>query len=236
MPADRSAHTQTFRDFIHANASPDARPPKGYTGTTHVEHGLRIPALRDFVKSWSASHKQITFDEWLLLLDDLYHGASLEEKAVAAMLVDRFKTFRARLPLSKLNDWLGQLEGWAEVDATCQGIFTAPEILARWDEWKPFLRALSHDANINKRRASLVMLTKVVDKSADSRPYALAIEHIERLKHEKDNRITKAISWVLRDMLNHHRDASAAYVDANAASLPSIAVREYRKKSATGKK
>lgn len=59
---------------------------------------------------------------------------------------------------------------------------------------------------------------------------------VERLKGERPILITKAVSWLLRSMALRHGTAVAAYLDANAASLPAIAVRETRTKLATGTK
>ena len=148
----------------------------------------------------------------------------------------RFPKFRSQLPLSRLDSWLGELEGWAEVDSTCQTVFSAADLLADWHGWEALLEALSLDDNVNKRRASLVLLTAPITKSADERILELSFRLIDRLKSEKDKRITKAVSWLLRKGIKQHRAAIADYLDANAESLPAIALRETRKKLATGKK
>jgi 3-methyladenine DNA glycosylase AlkD len=59
---------------------------------------------------------------------------------------------------------------------------------------------------------------------------------VERLKGERAILITKAVSWLLRALVDRHHEAVAVYVDANASSLPAIAVRETRTKLATGTK
>ena len=80
------------------------------------------------------------------------------------------------------------------------------------------------------------MLTAPITQSPDARILDLSFQLIDRLKGEKEGRITKAVSWLLRKGIKQHRDAIAAYVEANAGSLPAIAVRETRRKLATGKK
>lgn len=226
---------QEIRTFIQTNAT-GQKPPDGYTGSTHLHYGLRVPVMHAFVREWVAAHKTLTFDEWIALLDGLYSGESLEEKIMAGLFVGRYTKHREKLPLAKLDQWLEQLEGWAEVDATCQSNFRGKEVLARWDEWAAFLRKLADDPNVNKRRASMVLLLKTLGDSDDPRVLALAFEQIEKLKSEKDKRITKAISWLLRDGIKNHREAVGQYVEANQKSLPAIAVREFRAKFTTGKK
>lgn len=64
----------------------------------------------------------------------------------------------------------------------------------------------------------------------------MMIANIERLKHEKEILITKAISWVLRSAVTHHEQAVKRYVLANKDTLPKIAVRETLVKIKTGTK
>ena len=137
---------------------------------------------------------------------------------------------------AQLNTWLAQLEGWAEVDSTCQSVFTAKDLLADWASWQALLESLALDDNINKQRAALVLLTAPITQSSDPRILELSLRLINQLKGEKDKRITKAVSWLLRKGIKQHRLAIADYLDANADALPAIAVRETRKKLLTGKK
>jgi 3-methyladenine DNA glycosylase AlkD len=170
------------------------------------------------------------------MLNTLYQGDSLEEHVIPGLFLARYKAFRQRLPLSQVDTWLGCLEGWAEVDATCQSSFTASDVLIRWNEWETFLRQLVTDTNINKRRASIVLLIRPLRESDDKRLLDLALENVDKLKGEKHKLITKAISWVLRESTKQHHQAIASYLNANTDSLPAIAVRETRKKLDTGKK
>ena len=120
------------------------------------------------------------------------------------------------LPLAQLDAWLGCLNGWAEVDSTCQTVFNDKDLLADWEGWSALLESLACDENINKRRAALVLLTAPITQSPDARILDLSFQLIDRLKGEKEGRITKAVSWLLRKGIKQHRDAIAAYVEANA--------------------
>lgn len=220
-----------------------AEPGRGQT-THRPEHraisrrwyGLTNAQHRQIILDFIKAHKALSFSEWLALIDILYQGESYEERCAPGTLFKRFPKFRRQLPLSRLDCWLGELEGWAEVDSTCQTVFTAADLLADWQGWEALLDALSRDSNVNKRRASLVLLTAPISKSADERILQLSFRLIDRLKSEKDKRITKAVSWLLRKGIKQHRNAISGYLDANAESLPAIALRETRKKLATGKK
>jgi 3-methyladenine DNA glycosylase AlkD len=63
-----------------------------------------------------------------------------------------------------------------------------------------------------------------------------ALENVTELKSEKAVLITKAISWVLRSMVKHHKTLVTQYVKENKDTLPAIAVRETLIVLKTGKK
>ena len=80
----------------------------------------------------------------------------------------------------------------------------------------------------------MVFLTTPVSQSADKRLSDLAFENIDRLKHEKDILITKAISWILRSLVKHHKKEVSKYLEDSKESLPKIAIRETKNKITYG--
>lgn len=207
-----------------------------YLGNAHFSYHISNPLKRKIVKDFIGKHKDISPKEFIGLLNTLFAGRSHDEKSIAGLLLEYSKSRRKNVDPRLLNSWLNHLIGWAEVDSLCQSNFTADEMLPRWDAWKKILKKFSKDGNIQKRRASLVLLTKPVSDSPDLRLSKLAFENIGRLKNEKDILITKAVSWLLRSLIRHHKREVAAYIKRNADSLPKIAVRETRRKFLTGRK
>ena len=122
------------------------------------------------------------------------------------------------------------------VDTVCTGDFIKTQLPAEWPTWKKIILKLSKAPNVNKRRASLVLFCSPFGQVRDRDIGDTAFKIVERLKAEKDVRITKAVSWVLRTMIRHYRQDVAVYVKENADSLPSIAVRETMTKLSTGRK
>jgi 3-methyladenine DNA glycosylase AlkD len=80
------------------------------------------------------------------------------------------------------------------------------------------------------------LLTKPLRQSDDPRLADMALMNVEKLKSEKSILITKAVSWVLRSMIKHHRTEVERYVEMNVDTLPKIAVRETRNKLVGGVK
>lgn len=151
-------------------------------------------------------------------------------------LLKDYPKLRKKIKPNELDIWLNFLNGWEQVDSICQSVFTAEDILSNWNSWKRTLIAFSKNKNINKRRASLVLLTGPVRQLDDKRFCQLAFALIERLKSEKEILITKAISWLLREMIKNHKNKVAVYLKENKESLPKIAVRETTRKLKTGRK
>lgn len=206
------------------------------SGSERTWYKVRVPHLRELLKDWKSEYSDdLTLQDWLRVLDDLYHRPSIDERSFAGMIIAAFPDFRGQVTLSQLETWLGQLEGWKEVDNTCQSGFSAEDMFADWGNWKRFLKKLTKDKNINKRRASLVLLVKPL-RTDDDQILDLALENVDALKYETHKLITKAISWVLRSATKHHHRAVRDYLKVNSDSLPAIAVRETERKLKTGKK
>ena len=215
---------------------PDGGSNDSYSGSNRPYYLVGVPERRAMVRQWIAGHKTAPVAEVLTLAESLFDGESHEEKTLGAILIAAHPKARAAVTPADLDRWLGQLHGWAEIDSLCQNIFGPDQMLHGWPAWKAMLQALSRDANINKRRAALVLLNAPNHYSDDPRFRDLAFEVIERLKGERDILITKAISWLLRSMITRHRAAVIAYLEAAAPTLPAIAVRETWVKLATGTK
>jgi 3-methyladenine DNA glycosylase AlkD len=207
-----------------------------YSGSGHPFLNVGAPERRQLIRGWLAGHRGVSDDELIALADRLFDGETHEEKTLGALLLGYSARARRASRPAKVDAWLGQLNGWAEIDSLCASVFTAEDMASDWPSWRALIERLSVDANINKRRAALVLLTTPTRTSDDLRFRDLAFAVVERLKGERDILITKAVSWLLRSMAGRHGPGVAAYLDASAASLPAIAVRETRTKLRTGTK
>jgi 3-methyladenine DNA glycosylase AlkD len=207
-----------------------------YSGSGHPFFNVAVPELRRIARAWIAAHRKADDAELLAVVCGLFAGEAYEEKVLAAILLAANPRMR-RLGTPALTEaWLDQLQGWAEIDSLCASVFGPDELAADWPAWRGLIDRLAGDANINKRRAALVLLCTPTRTSDDPRFRDLAFAVVERLKGERAILITKAVSWLLRSMAGWHGAAVGDYLEANAASLPAIAVRETRTKLQTGTK
>jgi 3-methyladenine DNA glycosylase AlkD len=207
-----------------------------YVSTSKPVYMVRTAMFYEIVDDWAGRHPNLTEDEFVDLLGSLAQGETYNEFVCIGALLSRMPKMRAALDPRHLDNWLRYAQGWAEVDSLCQLCFTAKEVLEKWNEWKSVLAVLCKSDNIHNRRASLVLLTKPLRESDDPRLARMAFANIDKLKHEKEILITKAVSWLLRALIKHQRQEVIAYMDKNAETLPKIAIRETRVKLETGTK
>lgn len=227
---------KTFSEYKSESDQKEIDWVKKYLGSNKIYQGI---GTKNMIKIASDLVKLEDFDQKKLidLLNSLYENATtFTEIAIAALLIGKLPKIRKDFDLKNLAHWLNYTCGWAENDVLCQSNFTAEEILARWSEWEKLLKKFALNQNINKRRASMVLLTKSLRQSDDPRLSKLAFEQVEKLKHEKEILITKAVSWILRALIKFHKDEVIKYLEQNKDTLPKIAYREAITKVLTGKK
>jgi 3-methyladenine DNA glycosylase AlkD len=234
----KNKHHEEILELIlqHSGKATKHTDLDNYLGTTHPRYPITVPLLRTIAKGWMQNHKELTSTTFSDLLTSLTKGESSTEKCMAGILLDYATKEQRQFNLKLFDTWLNELEGWAEVDTLCTSKYTSTEIINQWESWQPLLLKFSTSKNVCKRRASIVLLCSPLRSSSDKRLAECAIQNVEQLKSEKDVLITKAISWVLRTMIKHHKKTIEIYIKENSATLPDIAVRETKVKLRTGRK
>lgn len=234
----KNIHHRDILTLIEQNAGQGTKHTfiDSYLGNSHPRYPIAAPTLRTIAKQWMREHRELSAHALSDLLTSLIKGKSSTEKCMAGILLDASIVSQRKFEAKLFDEWLDHLVGWAEVDSVCTGPYTITEIPSNLKQWKPMLNKFSKSKNIQKRRASLVLLCSPLSKRRDESLANTALENVERLKAEKEILITRAISWVLRSMIRHHRDLVKDYLGKNKESLPKIAVRETQIKLTTGKK
>lgn len=231
-------HHQEILAQIEANSGKPTQHTflDSYLGNNHPRYAISSPVLRSIAKVWCQSHRQLPAKDFQKVLDSLIKGKSATEKCMAGILLDACTADQRKFDPACFDAWLEHLMGWAEIDTLCTGKYSATEIPANWKFWQKELSRFSKSKNINKRRASLVLLCSTLRNQADEKFVTQALQNVSRLSHEKEILITKAISWVLRSGVKHNKKIVSAYVARNKAALPAIAVRETSAVLKTGTK
>lgn len=229
-------HTEILK-LIKAQAGKPAQHTlsDAYLGNPHPQYAITVPTLRKLAKQWMKDHP-LPPAEFVKLLDSLIAGKSSTEKCMAGILLDYATPAQRNFTPTRFNQWLNHVVGWVEIDTLCTGKYAAIEVPRQWESWVPLLQKFVRSKSIEKRRASLVLLCAAVRQDSNAKMVTVAFENILQLSGEKDILITKAISWLLRNLIKHHRLAVEEFLDENRAQLPAIAVRETAQKLKTGRK
>jgi 3-methyladenine DNA glycosylase AlkD len=238
MTITNSHHLQILKLIVQTKS--DCKPTniawvQKYLGSNKIFHGFTSLQMKILVKTFLNDNK-LNESQSVDLLNSLYqNGNTYTEIALAAMILPHTPVIKSFDP-KHLDLWLNYTHGWAENDVLCQSNFSSDILLSNWDNWQKILKEFNKSSNINKRRASLVLLTKPLRQSDDSRLSKIAFQNIENLKGEKEVLITKAVSWALRALTKFHKDEVLKYLEKNKDTLPKIAYREALSKALTGKK
>lgn len=239
MKITNKIHLEILKKFEKYKNSGDKKTNEWvqhYLGSNKPTLGI---ASKEMVRMAKEILKENQLNEKSLveLLNSLYSKATtFAEMDIAARILGIVPRIRKNLEPNVLDYWLNFTHGWAETDLLCQSNFTSEEVLGNWNQWKKLLIKFANDENINKRRASMVLLTKSLRNSDDKRLAELAFEQVEKMKDEKEILITKAVSWLLRALVKFHKNEVLEYLKVNKESLPKIAYREAYKKATTGRK
>lgn len=258
-PADLAFARQAldhFRQWLVAQGPeiPRVKRDEAYSGSRRAHFGIRIPPLKNCIKEWSRAQPDLTREQWLATLDALYglievkeagEEVVIEERLLAGLLLSHARRLRrsAGFPLERLDAWLGQLEGWIEVDTTCQATFSLAELVAQWDDWARLLQRQAASADINRQRAALVLpIGALREPPGEPRLFPLALALVRQVnarasvQSERDKRVVKALSWILREACKQHAPQVAEFLAQEGEALPAIVQRETRIKLESGVK
>lgn len=209
---------------------------ENYLGNPHPIYKVNSPTLRKIARTWVSAHRDVPADELAKVISSLVLGKTCTEKMMAGILLDSSRKEQRTFDPRLFDHWLNHLIGWVEVDTLCTGRYPETEVPKQWTAWKKVLNKFSRSENIQKRRASLVLLCSPLRRNPDPRLLDQAFKTIDRLGREKEVLITKAISWVLRSASVYFPGEVKKYVTLNESRLPKIAVRETLTKLKTGTK
>lgn len=236
--SDMNVHHKEIREQIKRKAKKELSfyMSAQYSGSSHKRYGMSAAESRELAKEWAKKCASIPVGERLRLLDALYGADCMDEKQLAGRILLLSPETRKHVLPNRAKKWLLYLEGWEEIDSLCQSVFSACDMLEHWTQWEKALLGFAASRHISHRRASLAFLTAPVRQSRELVFADLAFQNIERLQHEKDILITKAVSWLLRELIANHRERVAEYIARSSLNLPKIALRETRNKLQNGRK
>jgi 3-methyladenine DNA glycosylase AlkD len=233
---DTKTETEYFRHQIeeHADTKYEAVIRKSIPSDLKV-HGLRVFEIRPIVRAWRRAHKDVACEDLVALAEALWDGPSREERMVALELLQHYPRCITSLARSRFEGWRQDLDNWELTDVLGRGVL-GPWVLADADERVQYLWDLIGEKDIWSRRLGLVGAIGMNAARKDIGFPDLTLELVDQVKGERDPMITKAVSWMLRDLSTKHPDQVATYLNSNRDALAGHVVREVDNKLKTGLK
>ena len=197
-------------------------------------YGVRVPQLRRIARDWHRAHRELERHDLVNLVEVLWSGESREEQTLSVLLLEQHEHWIPDLTRVHFDRWRRGLESWEATDGLGW-------ILALWLSGDPdtrlgYLSDLIGDVDVWSRRMALVATVRINrGKTGPTIPH-LTLQLLDRVKSERHPMITKAVSWALRELIRHHRDQTAVYVESNRQVLARHIVREVSNKLHTGLK
>jgi 3-methyladenine DNA glycosylase AlkD len=198
-------------------------------------YGLRVWQIRGIVRAWRREHRDVAMDDLLALVEALWAGGSREERLIALELPQHYPAAIPQLTWEDFDRWRGDLDNWELTDVLGVGVL-GPWVGACSERRERHLWDLVKEEDIWNRRLALVAIVGLSRARASVSLLDLALGLIDQVRDEPDRTITRAISWVLRELAKEHPREVTAYLEENVHLLPKQVVREVTNKLTTGRK
>lgn len=203
---------------------------QAYMKTTDPFHGLSMPQVRAISRSVFARSELASCERWRAEVLAIWRGASHREERYAAIILASDRRHSACLDLDAmpmLEEMIVTGAWWDTVDGVAHLV---GEVLRRHPKpMKRLMRAWSTDANLWKRRVSIICQNGF-KKDTD---LALLYANIEPNLADRDFFIRKAIGWALRSYAWTDPDEVARYVAENQSRMSGLSRGEALKNIAS---
>ncbi|HUS69489.1 MAG TPA: DNA alkylation repair protein [Anaerolineae bacterium] len=198
-------------------------------------YGLCVWQIRQIVRAWRREHRDVAMDHLLALVEAFWAGESREERLIALELPQHYPLVIPQLTWEHFDRWRRNLDNWELTDVLGVGVL-GPWVAASMERREQHLWDLVQDEDIWSRRLGLVSIVGLNRARANVDLLPLALGLVDQVKDAPDHTITRAISWVLRELGQERPGEVAAYLEENVDLLPKQVLREVTNKLTTGRK
>ena len=221
-----------IRQALADNANPEkAAGMRAYMKSAMPYRGVQTPIRRKLVRAALRAHPLTSRDDWLAAVLELWRGAAYREERYAAQDVTgapEYRAFRTLDALPLYEEMVVSGVWWDLVDDVAT--HKLRELVDRYpEEMATYMRAWSRDADLWKRRSSIICQVK----RKEATDLALLCDCIEPNLADPDFFIRKAIGWALRDLAWTDLQTVEDYVARNADRLSTLSRREALKNADT---
>lgn len=184
--------------------------------------GVSGPDIHRIARAAAKEYRsaKLSLDEVIKIADRLWKPGTVEERALAALIVGKFHRELERRHWAHFDGWVDRLTNWAETDTLCGKILDPllrkePSLVKRLKPWtRSKLRW--------RRRAAAVALVLIARKGGE---HEAAFEICDRLAADRDDMVEKGVGWLLKEISRTQPQHVAAYLIDNIDVLSRTTVR-----------
>ncbi|MGW5446160.1 DNA alkylation repair protein [Streptomyces asiaticus] len=219
-------HAQALRTALDRHAVPGrAAGEKRYLRSDLDHIGVPLPALRKLARSFVRSHRELTHDELLALVVELWKRPVHEARSVALILLDHRLDLLRTEDTAFLERLLRDCGTWAHVDLLAP--FVVGRLLLREPGVLGAVRRWAADERQWVRRGGVLSFLPAVRQEAEyPRWFPVFGEVADPLLTDDRFFVRKAIGWVLREGTGHHPRQVADWLEPRLHRVSGLTLRE----------
>lgn len=205
-----------------------------YIGTKHKVLGIDAPLQRQLAKDAYGIAEQ---SDWNEIINSVYTASNIfEVKNAALYIADKMNKKHQQELYAILPEWIDYTDNWAHSDTLSKfykGFLESekfkPSFIKTIKEW-------NNDANLWKRRQSLVSLYYYARSKKSFLPYKETERLIHNLIDDKEYFVQKGLGWTLRESYNVYPKETFNYISQHASKISSTAFSAAVEKMSTKQK
>jgi 3-methyladenine DNA glycosylase AlkD len=215
--------TRRFEEALRGLGSPErAEGAKAYLKSDLEFAGVAVPDLRKLVGAWLKKHPELTREDLVRLVRELWRRRLHELRGVAIVLLQQRGSLLETEDVALLESMLRLSYTWAYVDAIAvhvMGPFVErqPELCRVLDRW-----AADDDFWI-RRSALLALLLPLRRGEGDWERF---VRYADSMIEESEFFIRKAIGWALREVAKKDPDRVFEYLRPRIGCVAGLTLRE----------
>lgn len=194
----------------------------GYIGTKNRVLGYSTPVVRQMVKSELslAGHRELP-----AIANEVYRKSTIfEAKNVALYLMDNCNnTVSQEVKYDLLPSWIVFTDNWAHSDYLSKFYSSFLESEKFGKDFLQQLKKWNSDANLWKRRQSLVSLYFYARSKKKFLPYRVGERLMGMLLKDQEYFVQKGLGWALRESFHVYPEETFIFISKNAGEISSTA-------------
>jgi len=212
-----------LEERLREGATPErAEHEKRYLKSDLEFLGATMGQIRAAVRETVRGQRDLTHDELVTLVDELWSTPIHERRIAAVLFLDRFAGLLSVADLPLVQRLVRQSRTWALVDLLAGDVLG--HLVGRVpDEVSPVMDRWATDDDFWVRRAALLAELRPI---RDGAPLDRFLRRAEPMLEEKEFFIRKATGWVLREAGKRRPDEVVAWLAPRTQRASGVTMRE----------